>query len=314
MKQDIFTQRCENIRKPLIREGTRIRKRGESMKIAVVTDSGSGLTKQQADELGIFYLPLQIIIQDKMFLDGENITVEEIYEYLRNGEMPTTSMPPMGLVEELFTQLKEEGYEAVIAVPLSGGLSSTSSIMQAVAKEHDVKLHIIESYTTCNIQRYLAESAIKLVHQGLDLDTICERLNASAADSGTLIIPDDLQHLKRGGRLTPLAAALGGLLKIKPILRLDRESEGKVDVYDKVRTMSKAQSKAISTFQEHGLTTEYTLTVLHSGAPQEGEKLKAMMEEAFPGLDLYYGLIGAVISAHTGVGCLGIQYIRKVEM
>lgn len=314
MKQDIFTQRCENIRKPLIREGTRIRKRGESMKIAVVTDSGSGLTKQQADELGIFYLPLQIIIQDKMFLDGENITVEEIYEYLRNGEMPTTSMPPMGLVEELFTQLKEEGYEAVIAVPLSGGLSSTSSIMQAVAKEHDVKLHIIESYTTCNIQRYLAESAIKLVQQGLDLDMVCERLNASAADSGTLIIPDDLQHLKRGGRLTPLAAALGGLLKIKPILRLDRESEGKVDVYDKVRTMSKAQSKAISTFQEHGLTTEYTLTVLHSGAPQEGEKLKAMMEEAFPGLDLYYGLIGAVISAHTGVGCLGIQYIRKVEM
>lgn len=314
MKQDIFTQRCENIRKPLIREGTRIRKRGESMKIAVVTDSGSGLTKQQADELGIFYLPLQIIIQDKMFLDGENITVEEIYEYLRNGEMPTTSMPPMGLVEELFTQLKEEGYEAVIAVPLSQGLSSTSSIMQAVAKEHDVKLHIIESYTTCNIQRYLAESAIKLVQQGLDLDTICERLNASTADSGTLIIPDDLQHLKRGGRLTPLAAALGGLLKIKPILRLDRESEGKVDVFDKVRTMSKAQSKAISTFQEHGLTTEYTLTVLHSGAPQEGEKLKAMMEEAFPGLDLYYGLIGAVISAHTGVGCLGIQYIRKVEM
>lgn len=314
MKQDIFTQWCENIRKPLIREGTRIRKRGESMKIAVVTDSGSGLTKQQADELGIFYLPLQIIIQDKMFLDGENITVEEIYEYLRNGEMPTTSMPPMGLVEELFTQLKEEGYEAVIAVPLSQGLSSTSSIMQAVAKEHDVKLHIIESYTTCNIQRYLAESAIKLVHQGLDLDTVCERLNASAADSGTLIIPDDLQHLKRGGRLTPLAAALGGLLKIKPILRLDRESEGKVDVFDKVRTMSKAQSKAISTFQEHGLTTEYTLTVLHSGAPQEGEKLKAMMEEAFPGLDLYYGLIGAVISAHTGVGCLGIQYIRKVEM
>ena len=95
---------------------------------------------------------------------------------------------------------------------------------------------------------------------------------------------------------------------------MDRESEGKVDVYDKVRTMSKAQSKAISTFQERGLNEAYTLTVLHSGAPKEGEKLKAMMEEAFPGLDVYYGLIGAVISAHTGVGCLGIQYIHKVEM
>lgn len=282
------------------------------MKIAVVSDSGSGLNKQQAEAQGIYYLPLQIIIQDKMYLDGETITVEEIYEYLRNGEMPTTSMPPMGLVEELFTKLKQEGYEAVIAVPLSNGLSSTSSVMQAVAKSHDMQLHVVECYSTCNIQRYLAESAKRLVDEGLDVETIVERLETCVKDSGTLIIPDDLQHLKRGGRLTPLAAALGGLLKIKPILRLDEESQGKIDVYDKVRTMSKAMSKAVATFEDEGLDDTYTLTVLHSGAPEEGEKLKALMEEAFPGVDLYYGLIGAVISAHTGIGCLGIQYIRKV--
>ena len=88
------------------------------MKIAVITDSGSGLTKQQANELGIYYLPLQIIVNDKMYLDGENITVEEIYEFLRNGEMPTTSMPPMGIMEEVFHEIKKQGYEAAIAIPL----------------------------------------------------------------------------------------------------------------------------------------------------------------------------------------------------
>ena len=283
------------------------------MKIAVITDSGSGLTKQQANELGIYYLPLQIIVNDNMYLDGENITVEEIYDFLRNGEMPTTSMPPMGIMEEVFHEIKTQGYEAAIAVPLTSGLSSTCSVMQACAKRYDMPLHVIETYTTCNIQRYLSLAAKKLVEQDLALEEIVERLKDSAANSNTLIMPDDLQHLKRGGRLTPLAAALGGLLKIKLILQLNETSQGKVDVFDKVRTASKAQQKMLDTFQAANLDDTYTLTCLHSGAPEAGEKLKELMQAAFPGLDIYYGLIGAVISAHTGLGCLGIQYIKIVK-
>lgn len=283
------------------------------MKIAVITDSGSGLTKQQANDLGIFYLPLQVIVNDHMFLDGENIKVEEIYDFLRNGEMPTTSMPPMGIMEEVFQDIKQQGYDAAIAIPLTSGLSSTSSVMHACAKRCELPLTIIEVYTTCNIQRYLAMSAKQLVDQGISLEEITARLQESIAHSNTLIIPDDLQHLKRGGRLTPLAAALGGLLKIKPILQLNEASCGKVDVFDKVRTMSKAQQKMLDTFKDANLDDSYTLTCLHSGAPEEGEKLKAQMEELFPGIELYYGLICPVISAHTGLGCLGIQYIKKVK-
>lgn len=283
------------------------------MKIAVITDSGSGLTKQQANDLGVFFLPLQIIVNDDMYLDGENIEVEQIYEFLRDGQLPTTSMPPMGIMEEVFHEIKEQGYEAVVAVPLTSGLSSTTSVMQACAKRCEVKLEVVETYTTCNIQQYLVTCAKTLCDQGVALEEIVQRLKDSVAFSNTLIVPNDLQHLKRGGRLTPLAAALGGLLKIKPILQLNKTSGGKVDVYDKVRTMSKAQQKAIDTFVSANLTQEYALTVLHSGAPEEGEKLKAQMMETFPGLDLTYGLIGAVISAHTGLGCLGIQYIKKVK-
>ena len=284
------------------------------MKIAVVTDSGSGFTKKEANDLGLFFFLLQVIIQDNMYLDGENITVEEIYECLRNGGMPTTSMPPMGLIEECFTELKENGYEAIIAVPLSGGLSSTSSVMQAVAKDIGIEIHMIECYSTCTIQKYIAESAKKLVDKGVELDEIIRRLNDCIEHSGTLIIPDDLQHLKRGGRLTPLAAALGGLLKIKPILRLDQVTEGKIDVYDKVRTMSKAQAKAIATFAEQNLDENYFVAIIHSDATEEGPKLKALAEEQFPKADLYFGLIGPVISAHTGLGCLGLQYIKKAEI
>ena len=283
------------------------------MKIAVITDSGSGLTKQQADDLGIFFLPLQVIVNDHMYLDGENITTEEIYGFLRDGEMPTTSMPPMGIMEEVFKDIKKQGYEAAVAIPLTSGLSSTSSVMHACAQRLELSLTIIETYTTCNIQRYLAMSAIELVKQGVTFEEIVSRLKDSVASSNTLIMPDDLQHLKRGGRLTPLAAALGGLLKIKPILQLNEASLGKVDVFDKVRTSSKAQQKMLNTFQEANLDTSYTLTCLHSGAPEEGEKLKEQLEALFPGVDLYFGLICPVISAHTGLGCLGIQYIKKVK-
>lgn len=283
------------------------------MKTAVITDSGSGLTKQQANDLGIFYLPLQIIVNDDMYLDGETITVEQIYDFLRQGEMPTTSMPPMGIMEEVFHEIKAQGYDAAVAIPLTSGLSSTTSVMQACAKQCELRMEAIETFTTCNIQQYLAKCAKALADQGVELEEIVARIKESVKESNTLIVPDDLQHLKRGGRLTPLAAALGGLLKIKPILQLNEVSAGKVDVYDKVRTMSKAQSKALDTFKDANLNEEYALTVLHSGAPEEGEKLKALMMETFPGLELTYGLIGAVISAHTGIGCLGIQYIKKVR-
>lgn len=129
------------------------------MKIAVITDSGTGWSEEQAKEKGLFYLPLQVKCGDEEFLDGIDITVSELYERLRNGEMPTTSMPPLGRVEALFTQLKEEGYEYVIAVPLSAGISSTASMIEAAAKRAELPISVIDPYTTVNTQGYLAVCA-----------------------------------------------------------------------------------------------------------------------------------------------------------
>ncbi len=284
------------------------------MKIAVITDSGSGLTKTQANALGIYYLPLQILIKDQMYLDGENITLAEVYQFLENGEMPTTSMPPVGIIEDVFEQIKNDGFDEVIAIPLSSGLSSTASIMQATAKEFDLPMHMIETYTTCEAQKYLATCAKILVDQGLEVDEIIARLKDSIKESDSLVIPNDLQHLKRGGRLTPIAAALGGLLKIKPVLQLNEKTGGKIDVYDKVRTLSKALKTAVTTFSEKNLDSDYKIVILHSKAQEDAEKVKELMEEVFPNSDITFGNIGPVISVHTGLGCVAMQYIKKVQI
>lgn len=283
------------------------------MKIAVLSDSGCGMSQKEANDLGIYYLPLQILCREAQYLDGINIELHQIYELLRKGEQMTTSMPPIAMIDSILEQIKEDGYDTIICIPITSGLSSTASIISATAKDKGMNLHVVDCFSTCYLQRYLTECAKQLVDQGLDAATITARLQTSVASSNTLIIPDDLQHLKRGGRLTPMAAALGGLLKIKPILQLNQSCGGKIDVFDKVRTMSKAQLKAIDTFVSEHVGEDYILSCLHTDAMKEGMALREKLQAALPNREIYFGYIGAVISVHTGIGCLGIQYIKRVE-
>lgn len=281
-------------------------------KTAVLTDSGTGLTQKEAQEAGLFFLPLQVLQEDRQYLDGVSIQLHEVYDLLKQQAKLTTSMPPIGLVEETLTKIKEAGYDSIICIPITSGLSSSMALIQATAEEIGIKVHLIDCYSTCYLQRYLAMCAKQLADQGIAAEEIVKRLNDSIASSNTLIIPDDLQHLKRGGRLTPVAAALGGLLKIKPLLQLNQSCEGKIDVYDKVRTMSKAQEKAINTFVNEHVDGDYICSCLHTDALEAGNALKEKLQAALPNTEIYFGYIGAVISVHTGIGCLGIQYMKKV--
>ena len=281
-------------------------------KTAVLTDSGTGLTQKEAQEAGLFFLPLQVLHEDRQYLDGVSIQLHEVYDLLKQQAKLTTSMPPIGLVEETLTKIKEAGYDSIICIPITSGLSSSMALIQATAEEIGIKVHLIDCYSTCYLQRYLAMCAKQLADQGIAAEEIVKRLNDSIASSNTLIIPDDLQHLKRGGRLTPVAAALGGLLEIKPLLQLNQSCEGKIDVYDKVRTMSKAQEKAINTFVNEHVDGDYICSCLHTDALEAGNALKEKLQAALPNTEIYFGYIGAVISVHTGIGCLGIQYMKKV--
>lgn len=282
------------------------------MKIAVVTDSGCGLSKKQMEEKGIYYLPLQVVDGTVTYFDGVDKTTEEILDMVESGSMLKTSLTPLGLIEELFEDLKEKGYEHAIVVPISSGLSSMAQSIRVGAEEVGMDVTVIETYTTYFIQRYIAMSAKRLVDENVALEEIVARLEDSIKHSNTLIVPDDLDHLKRGGRLTPLAAALAGMLKIKPILMLNSTSEGKVDTFAKIRTMSKALSQAVASSEAENIDDNYILAVAHTNAPALAEQLKALYFTKYPNCETVEGLLSAVIAVHTGIGCVGLQYIKKV--
>ena len=175
-------------------------------------------------------------------------------------------------------------------------------------------LTLIDPYTTVNIQGYLALCAHQLAQQGVEPAEIERRLKACVEHSNSLLVPDDLHHLKRGGRLTPLAATLGSMLKIKPLLQLNPGTAGRVDVLEKVRTMSRALSRMADVAQDEGFDPKtYELTVLDSEAEEGAQQMMHLLEERFPGVQIHRSSICPVIASHTGMGVVAVQYIRKPE-
>ena len=284
------------------------------MKTRVLTESGCGLTKAQANELGIDFLPLQVQVEDKTYLDGVDLTVDELNSLLARGYMPQTSMPPLGEIEDLLEGYKNEGVSDVVLVTLSNGLSGTNQAIQASGKWHGVKIHTLDIFTTLGVEKYLVLAAASLVQQDVHPDEIIHRLQESVEHSRGFLIPDDLDHLAKGGRLTPMAAKLGGMLKIKPILEVSKNSQGKVDVCDKVRTMSKAIKKAVKFISKDANAQNYVFYVLDSDAKEDAQVACDELKEVFgEEIDIQRDPIYSVIAVHTGLKAIGIQFVKKVE-
>ncbi|WP_323090674.1 DegV family protein [Allobaculum sp. JKK-2023] len=284
------------------------------MKTKVVTDSGSGLTQKQADALGIGFLPLQVLVDDQQYLDGVDLNTEMLYAMLEDGKMPTTSQPPLLLEEELFEELLKEGYTDIIAINLSSGLSSTNEIVQATAKRLGLTVHTLDIYTTLAIQKYLAIAAKQLLDQGKDPDEIIRLLSEAVDKSEGYLIVDNLDHLAAGGRLTPLAAKLGGLLKIKPVLKVAKSTEGKVDSFDKVRTFHKAVAKGVDQVKsalQPGV--DYEFFILNGNDDAMAQKTRELLNAISPDTPVHTMDMFPVIASHTGLGSIGIQFIPKIE-
>lgn len=284
------------------------------MKIAVVTDSCLAMTKKEAQEKGIFLFPLQLLCGDESYLDGVNITISEFETLLKEGHMPTTSCPPIGLVEEGFQEIKDLGYDAIICIPITRALSATAENFEVVARDLGIKFKTIDLYTTCKVQYYVTMKVKEMIDAGLEFDTIVQIAQDSIPTSNTLIIPDDLSHLKRGGRLTPLAARFASLLKIKPILSVNESTKGMIDVYAKVRTSNKAFIKAIDDLNEkiQG-SDDYLWYVIHADATEAANSIVEMIKERTGCSNVSCSEMPPVILAHAGLQCIGIQCIKKIS-
>ncbi len=281
------------------------------MKIAVVTDSGSNIYHQGIQMEGLFKVPLQITDDNNAYLEGENITIDETYQLLHDKRPLKTSLPPIGRIEELFEELKKS-YDLIFAIPICSGLSGTLSAMISAAKMVDVPFDYIDCYSTASNELHLAISARKMFDEGMSVEKVKEILEEAAANSVTFVIADDLPHLARNGRVTPLAATIGGLLKIKPVMIVNKESNGRIDVYEKARTMSRAWDVVIDYFKEKGVDENYLICVAHVWSKSECEKFYERMKSNFPKTEMFMVPLISTVGVNTGLGCVACQYIKKV--
>ncbi|NLA78599.1 MAG: DegV family protein [Erysipelothrix sp.] len=284
------------------------------MKVAVITDSGSNIYHQDVHMDGLYAVPLQIIDGEQVYLEGVNITIDATYQLIADGKLLKTSLPPIGQIEELFDQLKEAGYDLVFGVMISSGLSSTLSAVQTAAARIEMPFDYVDCFSTASNQLHLAMSARQLFDKQTPLDEVKRLLEAAVEDSVTFVVPEDLNHLARGGRITPLAAKLGGFLNIIPILKVAKDTGGKNDAFEKVRTMKKAYEVIINYFKEHKVDENCLICIAHVRNLEKGQQLFDLMREAFPDTEMFLTDLISTVGVHTGLNTVALQYIRKVPV
>lgn len=286
--------------------------RVKQMKIAYVTDSGTGKSITELAKDGIISIPLQITDGKTTYQDMENFSKNDCIKALEEKKVLMTSQPAYGLIEECFTSLKEQGFDLIVAVPICNGLSGTGSTMTSIAKNLGMRIICIDSYTTCVVQEYLVKRIKKAYEDGLDDMQIMMIVDEIVSSCETIVIPRDLESLARGGRLTPLAAKLLKLLRIVPILHLGRSTGGRIDVYDKTMTLRKAIQVVLNHMKEDGVDSSYHVAIAHTNDVPNAENIYHRIVDTFPGIDAEVISLCNVVSAQAGLGCLALEYFKKI--
>lgn len=284
------------------------------MKTAIMTDTNSGITKQEADASDIFLIPMPIIIDEEIYYEGINLTQESFYKDLTGGRDISTSQPSPGDVMDMWKQILSSGYDEVVYIPMSSGLSNSCESAIGLSKEFDGKVMVADNHRISVTMRESVFEAKRLADSGSCASEIKDYLEKTALDASIYIAVDTLEFLKKGGRITPAAAALGAVLNIKPILSIQGE---KLDAFAKVRGMKKCKAKMIEALQ-NDLNTRFKnvdksrITLCTAGtalSPKEAEEWRSTVSEAFNGAAVYYNPLSLSIGTHTGPGAIGIGLV-----
>ena len=287
-------------------------------KVAVMTDSNSGITQAQAKELGVFVLPMPFTIDGKEYAEDINLTQEQFYEHLMNGAEVFTSQPAVGDVTRLYNTLLKE-YDEIVHIPMSSGLSGScqTALMIASEKEYKDKVYVVDSQRISVTQKWDVLNALELAKQGKSGKEIHDILIQTKMDASIYITVNTLEYLKKGGRVTPAAAALGGLLKIKPILSIQGE---KLDSFEKTRTIAKAEKimldALIKDINERidpiGKGDNCQLFVAYTYDKSISDNMVKILEEAFPGHQIIRDPLSLSVSCHIGPNAFGVGAAKKI--
>lgn len=284
-------------------------------KVAILTDSNSGITQAQSKELGIFVEPMPFYINEELYYEDIDLSQEDFYKKLTEGGEITTSMPITGNLMDTWDKILED-YDELVYIPMSSGLSSSCATAKMLAEDYDGRVVVVDNQRISVTQKLSALEAKKLADMGKSAQEICDALMEIKAASTIYITVDTLEYLKKGGRLTPAVAAIGSLLKIKPVLSIYGE---KLDKFAMARTMKQAKSIMIDALKKDMKNVLHTdnlddviISIAHTNNLESAEKFKEELLAEFPGKEIWIDPLSLSVSCHIGPGALACTVTKKL--
>lgn len=286
------------------------------MRTAIVTDTNSGISVAEGRELGCFVLPMPLLVDGEIRYAGVDLTSDEFYAALLAGRDLSTSQPSPGDVMDLWDRVLEE-YDALVYIPMSSGLSASCQTAMGLAESYDGRVQVADLRRISVTQKLAVLDGLELARLGLTAVEIRQELERVAMDAMIYIGVETLAYLRRGGRVTPAAAALGSLLNIKPLLKIQGD---RLDAFAKVRGVKACKQRAVEALREsveefQAKGWDFVVGTAHTyRTPEEIQDWQHTLEDNFPGLPAFHGELALSIGCHTGPGAFGLGLVRRVEL
>lgn len=282
-------------------------------KVRIVTDSNSGITQAEAKTLGVSVIPMPFLINGEDYLEDVNLTQEEFYRHLEGEATVSTSQPAVVTVTDLWDSLLAEGEDVeIVHIPMSSGLSESCRTAQSLAKAYGKRVCVVDNQRISVTQKQSVLDALKLAGEGKSAQEIADYLTTTKLESSIYIALDTLKYLKKGGRLTPAAALVGSILRIKPVLQIQGD---KLDAYKKVHSLSQAKQVMIEAmrgdlntrFKESAMQGKMRLFIAHTNFYAEAETFRKELEAIFPNIPVtLVDPLSLSVSCHIGPGALAV--------
>ena len=286
-------------------------------RIAIVTDSNSGITQKEGKELGISVIPMPFYINEELYFEDITLTQDEFYQKLNEDEDIKTSQPAPGDVLDLWEKLLED-HDEIVHIAMSSGLSSSCATAAMLADDYDGKVQVVDNQRISVTQRQSVLDAAKLAEEGKSAKEIKDILEADKLDSGIYIMVDTLKYLKKGGRVTAAGAAIGTVLGIKPVLQIHGE---KLDAFAKTRGVKQAKKKMIAAvrkeleerFPDGDFAKHAYLQSAYTKDKEAALKWKEELMAEFPEMEFHQDPLSLSVACHIGAGALAVAWTHKID-
>jgi DegV family protein with EDD domain len=274
-------------------------------KIALLVDSGTDVPQEIIDKYGMFMIPLKIIYKERTYTDKIDITPEQVYTRLKE-EVPTTSLPDGKAIQEIFDEIKAQGYQKVIAVTISSGLSGTYNILRLLGQEQEIEVFVLDTKSIGIGAGLQAIHAAELIAQGMEWEALILQLEKKVKESKVYFNVASLEYLQKGGRIGLVASLIGTALKLNPTISCNEE--GVYHTVAKTRGRKKSLENMVKLVKEFvGDRPSFRLAIAQGDAIEEGKWLYDLVKQTFPNAEsILFGPISPALVVHTGPGLLGI--------